>query len=88
MVLTSRVFIFMVLIDIQADIIFQLKCYYDEKIIYPIFISSKSIFKTRRNGILGLSIPHLVPEVFRFLKYANEKRVTSFTHRDEIKFTK
>ena len=25
----------------------------------------------RQSGILGFSIPHLVPEIFRFLKYAN-----------------
>ena len=36
----------------------------------------------RQNGILGFSIPHLVPEIFRFLKYANEKRMSSFTHID------
>ena len=35
----------------------------------------------RQNGILGFSIPHLVPEIFRFLKYANEKLMTSFTQR-------
>ena len=29
------------------------------------------MFKMRQNGILGFSIPHLVPEIFRFLKYAN-----------------
>ena len=31
----------------------------------------------RQNGILGFSIPHLVPEIYRFLKYANEKRVSN-----------
>ena len=36
----------------------------------------------RQNGILDFSIPHLVPEIFMFLKYSIEKRVTSFTHRD------
>ena len=33
-------------------------------------ILSKSIFDITQNGILGFSIPHLVPEIFRFLKYA------------------
>ena len=64
----------------------RLKCYDDEKIIYPILILSKSIFKLRQNGILGFSILHLVPEIFRFFKYANEKHVTSFTHRDSFRF--
>ena len=59
-----------------------LKCYYDEKIVYPILILSESIFEMKQNGILSFSIPHLVPEIFRFLKYANEIHVTSFTHID------
>ena len=67
--------------DIVVAISLVLKCYYDEKIVYPILILSKSIFKMRQNGILGFSILHLLPEIFRFLKYANEKRITSFTHR-------
>ena len=56
--------------------------YYDEKIVYPILILSESIFEIRQNGMLGFSIPYLVPEIFRFLKYANEKHITSFTHID------
>ena len=48
-----------------------LKCYYDEKIVYPILILSKSIFELRQNGILHFSVPHPVPEIFR-----------SFTHID------
>ena len=55
-------------------------CYYDEKIVDPILILSKSIFEMRQNGILGFAIPHLVTEIFRFLKYANQKRMKSFTH--------
>ena len=47
-----------------------LKWYYDEKITHPISILSKSIFEM--NSILGFSIPHLVPEIVRFLRYANE----------------
>ena len=35
------------------------------------FYLHKSIFEMRQNGILGFSIPHLIPEIFRFLKYAN-----------------
>ena len=35
----------------------------------------------RQNGILGFAMPHLVPEIVRFLRYANEKRMTSFTQR-------
>ena len=41
-----------------------LKCYYNEKIVYPILILSKSIFEMRQNSILHFSIPHLVPEIF------------------------
>ena len=52
----------------------------DEEIVNPILILSESIFEMRQNGIFGFSIPHIVPEIFRFLKYANEKRMTSFTH--------
>ena len=59
----------------------HLKCYYDEKIVYPTLILSKSIFKMKQNGTLGFLIPHLVPEIFRFLKYASEKRMTSFYTR-------
>ena len=59
-----------------------LKCHYDEKIVHQILILSKRIFEVRQNGILGFSIPHLVPEIFRFLKYANKKRMTLFTHMD------
>ena len=57
-------------------------CYYDEKIVYPILILSKSFFEMRQNDILRFSIPHLVPEIFRFLKYANENSMTSFTDID------
>ena len=34
-----------------------------------------------QNDILGFSIPHLVPEIVRFLRYANEERMTSFTQK-------
>ena len=71
-----------------------LKCYYDLKIVYRILILSKSIFEMSFEIVdrililsksifeMGFSIPHLVPEKFRFFKYANEKRMASFTHRD------
>ena len=58
-----------------------LKWYYDENIVYQISILSKSIFETSQNDILGFSIPHLVPETVRFLRYANEERMTSFTQK-------
>ena len=54
--------------DTMTFVLPMLKCYYDEKIVYPILILSKSIFEMRQNGILGFSIPHLVPEIFRFLR--------------------
>ena len=68
--------------EVDEQIIFDLKCHYNEKIVYPILILSESIFEMRQNGILDFSVPQLVPEIFRFLKYAHEKRKTSFTHID------
>ena len=78
----KKVVIIPIIIGALGLVTKNLKWYYDEKIVYPISILFKSIFEMRQNGILGFSIPHLVPEIVRFLRYANEERMTLFTHRE------
>ena len=55
---------------------------YVEKIVNPILILSESIFEKEQSRTMGFSIPHIIPEILKFLKYANKKRMTSFTQRD------
>ena len=61
-------FIFPHITCIILYLISILKCYCDEKIVYPILILSKSIFEMRQNAILDFWIPHLIPEIFRFFE--------------------
>ena len=46
------------------------------------FWSYLKVYRNETILILRFSIPHLVPGIFRFLKYANKMRMTSFTHID------
>ena len=68
-------------VSIATYIPVSIELHFRPPIVYPILILYESIFEKEQNGTLGFSMPRIVPEILRFLKYANEKRMTSFTQR-------